>query len=53
MQATGDISRLARALRSRGAVFALNYPAGGEVSTALCAAGADVTLRQYEMVLAL
>jgi ribosomal protein S18 acetylase RimI-like enzyme len=53
MQATGDVSRLARALRSRGPVFALNYPAGGEVSTALCGAGADVTLRQLEMVVAL
>jgi ribosomal protein S18 acetylase RimI-like enzyme len=53
MQATGDVARLARALRSRGAVFALNYPAGGEISTALCAAGADVTLRQLEMVVPL
>jgi ribosomal protein S18 acetylase RimI-like enzyme len=53
MQATGDVRRLVRALRSRGQVFALNYPAGGEVSNALCAAGADVTLRQYEMRLAL
>jgi len=49
----GDITPLIGPLRARGAVSALNYPEGGEVSGALQAAGAEVTLRQYEMAVAL
>lgn len=38
------------ALRAKGVVSAVNYPAGGPVAQVLRAAGADVVLRQYEMV---
>ena len=38
------------ALRALGPVSAVNYPAGGAVSTVMREAGAEVTLRQYEMV---
>jgi len=37
-------------LRAQGAVSAVNYPAGGAVAHALHAAGAEVSLCQYEMV---
>jgi ribosomal protein S18 acetylase RimI-like enzyme len=56
LQAAGSESglvRLAGALRGFGTVTAANYPAGGPVSTALLDAGAEVTLTQYEMALAL
>jgi hypothetical protein len=56
LQAAGDaagLGALAAALRSRGTVSALNFPAGGCVATALREAGAEVRLRQYEMVLPL
>jgi GNAT superfamily N-acetyltransferase len=55
-QAAGDaagLEALAAALRSRGNVSALNFPAGEPVSTALRQAGATVRLRQHEMVLPL
>lgn len=38
------------ALCAKGTVSAVNYPSGGVVAEALQAAGAEVTLRQYEMV---
>jgi len=38
------------AIRTKGTVSAVNYPSGGAVAEALQAAGADVTLRQYEMI---
>jgi GNAT superfamily N-acetyltransferase len=38
------------ALRAQGTVSAVNYPAGGAVAEVLLAVGADVALRQYEMV---
>jgi ribosomal protein S18 acetylase RimI-like enzyme len=38
------------ALRALGPVSAVNYPAGGAVSTVLREAGAEVPWRQYEMV---
>jgi len=41
------------ALRAKGVVSAVNYPAGGPVANVLSAAGADVVLRQLEMVIAL
>jgi len=53
LQAAGDaagLGALAAALRSRGTVSALNFPAGEPVATALREAGAEVRLRQYEMV---
>jgi GNAT superfamily N-acetyltransferase len=53
VQAAGDehgLGRILASLRARGSVSALNYPAGGEVARALRSAGADVSLRQYEMV---
>jgi len=56
LQAAGDaagIGVLAAALRSRGTVSALNFPAGQPVATALREAGAIVRLRQHEMVLPL
>lgn len=56
LQATGDaagLGALAAALRSRGNLSALNFPAGEPVATALREAGATVRLRQYEMVLPL
>jgi hypothetical protein len=56
IQAAGDpvsLGALVGALRRRGIVSAANYPVGGAVSAALRAAGAEVTLRQLEMTLAL
>jgi GNAT superfamily N-acetyltransferase len=56
LQAAGDASGLGvlvAALRSRGTVSALNFPAGEPVATALRDAGAEVRLCQYEMVLSL
>ena len=56
LQAAGDaagLGALAAELRSRGTISALNFPAGGPVATALREAGAEVRLRQYEMVLPL
>jgi hypothetical protein len=56
LQAAGDaagLAALSAALRSRGAVSALNFPAGEPVATALREAGAEVRLCQYEMVLTL
>jgi ribosomal protein S18 acetylase RimI-like enzyme len=56
LQAAGDaagLGALAAALRSRGTVSALNFPADQPVVTALREAGAEVRLRQYEMLLAL
>jgi ribosomal protein S18 acetylase RimI-like enzyme len=53
LQAAGDeagLLRILAALRARGTVSAVNYPAGGTVARALRAAGARVLLRQYEMV---
>jgi ribosomal protein S18 acetylase RimI-like enzyme len=53
LQAAGDtagLGALAAALRSRGTVTALNFPGGKPVATALRTAGAEVRLRQYEMV---
>jgi hypothetical protein len=54
LQAAGDaagLEALAAALRSRGKVSALNFPAGEPVATALRERGATVRLRQHEMVL--
>ena len=56
LQAAGHaagLEALAAALRSRGNVSALNFPAGEPVATALREAGAMVRLRQYEMVVPL
>jgi ribosomal protein S18 acetylase RimI-like enzyme len=56
LQAAGDaagLEALAAALRSRGNVSALNFPAGEPVATALRQAGATVRLRQHEMVFSL
>lgn len=56
LQAGGDaagLGALASALRSRGVVSALNFPAGEPVETALRGAGAEVRLSQYELVLPL
>jgi GNAT superfamily N-acetyltransferase len=56
LNAAGDaasLGALIAALRSRGIVSALNFPAGESVATALREAGAEVRLRQYEMVLPL
>jgi ribosomal protein S18 acetylase RimI-like enzyme len=53
LQAAGDaggLEALASALRSRGNVSALNFPAGEPVATALREAGATLLLGQYEMV---
>src|SRR3954447_3461393 len=53
LQAAGDaaaIGVLAGELRSRGTVSALNFPAGEPVATALRGVGAEVRLRQYEMI---
>jgi ribosomal protein S18 acetylase RimI-like enzyme len=53
LQAAGDASGLAAilsALRARGTVSAVNYPSGGRAADSLRAAGAEVTLRQYEMI---
>jgi GNAT superfamily N-acetyltransferase len=56
LQAAGDaagLGALIAALRSRGDVSALNFPAGEPVATALRDAGATVRLRQHEMALRL
>jgi ribosomal protein S18 acetylase RimI-like enzyme len=53
VQAAGDRRGLVAILVSLcacGKVTAVNYPAGGEVAEASHALGADVSLRQYEMV---
>ena len=53
VQAAGDrpgLAAILTTLRARGKVTAVNYPAGGQVAEALRALGADVSLRQYEMV---
>jgi hypothetical protein len=53
LQAAGDepgLLRILAALRARGTVSAVNYPADGTVARALRAAGARVPLRQFEMV---
>ena len=53
VQAAGDDAGLAAilaSLRARGTVTAVNYPVGGQVAEAFHALGADVPLRQYEMV---
>jgi ribosomal protein S18 acetylase RimI-like enzyme len=53
VQAAGDergLAEILASLRARGTVSAVNYPAGGAVARALRAAGAEVRLRQYEMV---
>jgi ribosomal protein S18 acetylase RimI-like enzyme len=56
LQAAGSgsgLHRLAAALRCFGTVAAANYPAQGPVAAVLREAGAEVTLRQFEMALAL
>jgi ribosomal protein S18 acetylase RimI-like enzyme len=56
IQAAGDpdgLRTLLAALRRRGTVSAVNYPADGSVAQALRSAGADVVLRQLEMSLLL
>jgi GNAT superfamily N-acetyltransferase len=53
VQAAGSalgLRAILSALGAKGTVSAVNYPPGGAVASALRAAGADVTLRQYEMV---
>jgi hypothetical protein len=56
LQAGGEphgLRALVAALRAKGAVSAVNYPAGGPVAVVLREAGAEAVLRQYEMTLAL
>jgi ribosomal protein S18 acetylase RimI-like enzyme len=56
LQAAGDaagLGALTAALRSRGTVSAVNFPADGPVTKALREAGATVRLVQHEMVLRL
>ncbi|HEY7604999.1 MAG TPA: GNAT family N-acetyltransferase [Gaiellaceae bacterium] len=56
IQAAGDragLLQILSVLRAKGTVSAVNYPAGDTVSAALRDAGADVTLRQYEMLIRL
>jgi ribosomal protein S18 acetylase RimI-like enzyme len=56
LQAAGGsegLGALVAALRAKGAVSAVNYPAGGPVAVVLREAGAEVVLRQYEMTVAL
>lgn len=53
LQAVGgseDLPRLVAALRARGSILALNYPADGPVAAALRDAGSAVPVRQLEMV---
>jgi ribosomal protein S18 acetylase RimI-like enzyme len=53
VQAAGDergLAEILASLRALGTVSAVNYPAGGAVARAFGAAGADVSLRQDEMV---
>jgi len=52
VQAGGEgpaLQALISTLRTKGTVSAVNYPSDGPVAAALRAAGAGVTLRQYEM----
>ncbi len=49
LQATGGNAGLVAALRARGPILALNYPAGG-VAAALHDAGAAVVVTQREMI---
>jgi hypothetical protein len=52
LQAGGErLDELVAALRARGPILALNYPAGGAVATALRDAGAALVVRQHEMVI--
>jgi len=56
LQAGGEpdaLPALIAALRAKGLVSAVNYPAGGSVAAALTDAGAELALRQYEMRLSL
>ncbi len=56
LQAAGGetgLNAIVAALRALGPLSALNFPAGGTVSSLLRAAGASVPLRQYEMAVAL
>ena len=54
LQAGGEgVGDLITALRARGPILALNYPADGPVATALHDAGATLVLRQHEMVVGL
>jgi GNAT superfamily N-acetyltransferase len=56
LQAAGGeraLCDLAAALRAKGSLTAANYPTGGAVAAALRLIGAEVALRQYEMVCAL
>ena len=56
LQAAGEptaLEGLVAAMRSRGNVRALNFPADSDVSAALRDAGAEVVARQYEMRAAL
>lgn len=53
VQAAGGergLQAILTALRAKGTVSAVNYPTGGAVAGALKTAGAEVSLRQYEMV---
>ncbi len=55
VQAAGGetgLKAIVATLRAIGPVSAVNYPAGGDVGKVLHAAGAQVPIRQYEMVLA-
>jgi ribosomal protein S18 acetylase RimI-like enzyme len=53
LQAGGEqLDGLVAGLRSKGAVLALNYPAGGSVAGAFHSAGATTVVRQLEMTLA-
>ena len=46
----GGLRAILSALSAKGTVSAVNYPSGDAVAQALHVAGADVMLRQYEMV---
>jgi hypothetical protein len=53
LQAGGErFDGLVSALRARGWIYALNYPAGGAVGAALRDAGATTVFRQLEMTVA-
>ena len=49
----GDLDTLVAAIRARGPILALNYPAGSPAAKAMHDAGATVVVRQFEMSLAL
>jgi GNAT superfamily N-acetyltransferase len=56
LQAAGDppgLRAVVAALRARGPLYALNFPAGGAVAVALREAGAELVVRQHEMAAAL